>query len=56
MEINGRFSIKTIDGHTPDECKSANARRGDASKMFYAVQQLNSLYGYNKDIVVCEFE
>ena len=52
MEINGRFSIKTINGHTPDECKSAMqkyARRGDASKMFYAVQQLNSLCGYNKE-------
>lgn len=52
MEINGRFSIRTTDGHTPDECKSAMqkyARRGDANKMFYAVQQLNSLCIYDKE-------
>lgn len=52
MEINGRYSIRTIDGHTPDECKSAMqkyARRGIEDKMYYSVQQLNSLVRYSKD-------
>jgi hypothetical protein len=51
MEIKGRFNIRTKDGHSPDECKSAMqkyARRGDGSKMFYAVQQLNSFCEYDK--------
>jgi len=51
MEIHGRYKIKTIDGHKPDECKSAMqkyARRGISNKMYYAVQQLNNFINYNE--------
>ena len=55
MNINGRYSVTTADGHRADECKSAMqkyARRGNWPRMYYAVNQLNGFYHYESSTPV----